>query len=200
MNPPMNPPVPVGRGVSAWWLRVAVAVSGAAILGIPLLERPVVGLAVLVGLAVAGSVYAPASPAPAAAIVGAAVTVVLSGDDPLRPAVLAMIPAVHLFHVSCGLAGILPVHGRLHLVALRRPALRVLAVQGVTFVLAGVAAVLPTGRVPVVVEVFALVGLVVIALVALGPWREHAHTRGDGRSAGPGATMEAWGEGRRSGS
>lgn len=190
----------VGGGVSAWWLRVAVAVTGAVVLVIPLVEGPVIGLAVLVGLALAGSVYAPASPAPAAVVVGAAVMVVLSGDDPLRQAVLAMIPAVHLFHVTCGLAGILPVHGRLHLVALRRPALRVLAVQGVTFVLVGVAALLPTGRVPALVEVSALVGLVVIALVVLLLRREHAHTRGDGRSTRESATMEAWGEGRRSGS
>jgi hypothetical protein len=174
----------LGRGVSAWWLRVAVAVTGAAVLAIPAAEGTTGGLGVIVGLAVLASVYAPASPAPALVVLGGAALLALAGDDPLRPAVLVMIPTAHLFHTCCGIAGVLPVRGRLHPVALRRPALRLLAVQGVAFVMAGLAALLPTGRVPAVVEVAALVGLVVVALIVLVAQRgysDNSHTGGGGR-------------------
>lgn len=193
----------LGRGVSAGWLRVAIAVTGGVVFLLPVLEDAPIGLAVLVGLALLGSVYAPASAAPAVVVLGAAAMVAMSGEDPLRPAVLVMLPAVHLFHVCCGLAGMVPVRGRLHPGALRRPALRVLVVQGVTFVLVGIAAVLPTGRVSTVVEATALVGLVVIALLVLVVQRERrdrTHTRGGGHTANESATMEAWGEGRPHGS
>lgn len=200
----MKPARTLGTGVSAWWLRAVIALTGGVVVIVPVVEatRPNLGM-VLVGLAVLASVYAPASPAPAAVVIGGAVLVTLTGDDPLRPAVLVLIPTVHLFHVCCGLAGVLPVRGRLHPEALRGPALRVLAVQAVTFVLVGVAALLPTGPVPVVVEVAALVGVVVIALLVLlirRDRRDHAHTRGDGRSTRESATMVAWGEGRPHGS
>ena len=180
----MSPPA-LGRGVSAWWLRVAVAVTGAAVLAIPVAEGTFGGGGVIVGRAGLASAYAPASPAPAVVVLGGAALVALAGDDPLRPAVLAMIPVAHLFHVCCGLAGVLPVRGRLHPAALRRPVSRFLAVQGVVFVMAGLAALLPTGRNPAVVEVAALAGLVVIALVVLAVQRDrsdHSHTGGDGRS------------------
>jgi hypothetical protein len=180
-----EPPLELGKGVSAWWLRVAVAVTGSAVLVIPLVEGTAGGLGVIVGLAVLASVYAPASPAPALVVLGGAVLLALAGDDPLRPAVLAMIPTAHVFHVCCGIAGVLPVRGRLHLAALRRPALRLLAVQGVAFVMAGLAALLPTGRVTAFVEASALVGLVAMALIVLAAHRarsDHAHTGGGGRS------------------
>jgi hypothetical protein len=61
---------------------------------------------------------------------------------------------------------------------------RFLAVQAVVFGLVGVAALLPTGRVPAVVEVAGLVGLVVLGLVVLAAQREHSHTGGGGRSPG----------------
>jgi hypothetical protein len=160
-----------GRGVSAWWLRVAIAVTGAAVVAIPGIEGTV-GV-VLIGLAVLGSVYAPASPAPALVVLGGAAALALAGEDPLRPAVLAMIPVAHLFHVCCGIAGVLPARGRLHPRALRRPAIRFLAVQAVVFVMAGLAALLPTGPTPAVVEVAALAGLMVIALVILAGQRQH---------------------------
>jgi hypothetical protein len=174
--------ITLGRGVSAWWLRVAVLLTGAGVLAIPMTEGVNGALAVIVALGVAGSVYAPASPAPALVVLGGAAMLVLADADPLRPVVLAMIPTAHLFHVCCGIAGVLPIRGRLHLRALRRPAVRFLSVQAAVFVLAGVAALLPTDRNPVVVEIAGLVAVVVLAGVILAVHRERSHTRGGGRS------------------
>ncbi|MPZ83129.1 MAG: hypothetical protein GEV28_23140 [Actinophytocola sp.] len=109
-----------------------------------------------------------------------------------------MIPVVHLFHVSCGLAGVLPVTGRVHLRALRKTAVRFVLVQAIVFALVGVAALLPVRQTPAVLEVTALLGLTAIALVIL-VWhrqrRDHAHTGGDGRGNGKDVTMDSWGEG-----
>jgi hypothetical protein len=190
----------LGRGVPAWWLRVAVALTGVLVVALPG-ELGVIG--VLAGLGVLASVYAPDSPAPAVVVLCGAGMLLLVGGDPLRPSVLAMIPAAHAFHVLSGIAGVLPVRGRLHPQALRRPAIRFLGVQAVVFALAGFAALLPTGRTPLAVEAAALVGLLAIAVIVLVTQRarsDHSHTPGDGRPTTGSGTMEAWGEARRSGS
>jgi len=177
----------LGRGVPGWTLRLAVALTGTLVIAIPSTEGAMWGGLFILGPAILASIYAPASPVPSAVVIGAAVITALTGDDPLRPTVLAMIPAVHLFHVCCGLAGVLPVLGRVHLRALRRPALRFLLVQAVVFAMVGVAALLPTGRIPAVLEVTALVGLLVIALVIVLWHRQrsdHSHTGGGGRRDG----------------
>jgi len=157
----------VGRGVPALVLRVAIFVVGLAIVLVPLQEGTTIGTFIVLVPAVLASVYSPASPAPAAVVIVAALLLALTDGDPLRVQVLALIPLVHLFHVTCGIAGVLPVAGRLHLRALRAPALRFVLVQVVVFALAGLAALLPSGRVPVPFEIVGLAGLAGIGLLLL---------------------------------
>ena len=157
----------VGRGVPAHLLRVVILVVGAAIVFVPLQEGVTTGTLVLLLPAVLASAYAPASPAPAAVVVVAAVLLALGGDDPVRPEVLVMIPLVHLFHVACGLAGVLPASGRLHARALRSTALRFLLVQAGTAVVVVLIALLPTGRTQPVVEVLGLVALTGVVLLVV---------------------------------
>lgn len=188
----------LGRGMPGWTLRLAVLVTGALVIAIPSTEGAIGGALIILGPAVLASVYAPASPAPSAVVVGAAVLAALTGDDPIRPTVLALIPTVHLLHVCCGLAGTLPVYGRVHPRALRRPALRFVVVQAVVFAMVGVAALLPVRQIPAALEVTALVGLLAIALVIVLWHRQrgdHSHTGGGGRPGAKGATMDSWGEG-----
>jgi O-antigen/teichoic acid export membrane protein len=117
----------------------------------------------------------------------------LLGDDPLRPAVLIMIPAVHLFHVTCGLAGLVPLRGRLDPRALARPALRFLLVEAIVFAFVGVAALLPDTPIPASIEIAALAGLVVVAVLIM-VWhrqtfrqhRDHSHTRDNSHTGGGG--------------
>jgi hypothetical protein len=153
----------VGRGVPAWLLRAVVLVVGAAIVVLPLSEGTTTGTLVVLLPAVLASAYAPASPAPAAVVVVAAVLLALTDGDPLRAEVLAMVPLVHLFHVACGIAGVVPVSGRVHLGALRATGLRFLLVQAATALVVVVLAVLPEGRTEPVVEVLALAGLAGVA-------------------------------------
>lgn len=160
----------LGRGVPAYLLRVVILVVGAAILFVPLQEGVTIGTLVLLLPAVLASAYAPASPAPAAVVVVAAVLLALGGDDPVRPEVLVMIPLVHLFHVVCGLAGVLPASGRVHPRALRSTVLRFLLVQAVTAAVVVLVALLPTGRTQPVVEVLALAGLAGVALLVV--WQQ----------------------------
>jgi hypothetical protein len=174
----------LGRGVPAWLLRLAVAVTGALVIAIPATEGAFWGALFILAPAILASVYAPASPVPSAVVIGAAVLAALSGDDPLRPAVLVLIPAVHLFHLACAFAGIVPIRGRLHARAFARPALRFLLVQAIVFAFVGAAMLLPVTRIPAWLEVVALAGLVVIALTVLAWHRERrddSHTRGGGR-------------------
>jgi hypothetical protein len=157
----------VGRGVPALVLRGLIVVVGIAIVFVPLQEGVAVGTLVVLLPAVLASVYAPASPAPAGVVVAAAALLALGGGDPLRVEVLVMIPLVHLFHVACGLAGAVPASGRIHLSALRAPALRFLLIQAIMAAVVVLAAWLPTGRVDPVFEGAALVGLAGVALVVI---------------------------------
>jgi hypothetical protein len=144
-------------------LRVAILAVGAAIIIVPLSEGVTVGPLVVVLPAVLASAYAPASPAPAGVVIATAALAALAEGDPLRVAVLMLIPLVHLFHITCGLAGVVPAAGRLHLRALRAPALRFLQVQSVMAVLVILASLLPTGRTAPVFEAVGLVGLALVA-------------------------------------
>jgi hypothetical protein len=177
----------LGRGIPAWTLRAAVLLTGVLVIAIPSTEGAMWGALFILTPTILASVYAPASPAPIAVVIGAAVLAALTGDDPLRPAVLALIPAVHLFHLSCAFAGLVPVRGRLHPRALLRPAIRFALVQAVVFGLVGVAALLPVTPIPAAIEITALAGLLVIALIVLW-WhrqsnqrdRDDSHTGGGG--------------------
>ncbi|HEY7594883.1 MAG TPA: hypothetical protein VH969_17155 [Actinophytocola sp.] len=168
----------LGRGVPAWTLRAAVLVAGALVIAIPSTEGAMWGGLFILTPTILASVYAPASPAPIAVVIGAGVLVALTGDDPLRPTVLAMIPTVHLFHVCCGLAGLIPVRGRVHPRAFARPALRFVVVQAIVFAFVGVAALQPVTRIPAGIEITALAGLLVIALIVL-LWHRQSKRQAD---------------------
>jgi hypothetical protein len=157
----------VGRGVPALALRVAILVVGLVIVFVPLHAGVTVGSLVVLLPAVLASAYAPASPVPAGVIIAAAVLIALSGDDPLRPEVLVLIPLVHLFHIACGLAGVVPVHGRVHARALVAPGLRFLLVQAIMAVLVVVAALLPDGLSAPLFEAVTLVGLAGVAVLVI---------------------------------
>jgi hypothetical protein len=157
----------VGRGVPAWLLRVVILAVGGAIVLLPLSEGTTTGTLFVLLPAVLASAYAPASPSPAAVVVVAAVLLALANGDPLRAEVLIMVPLVHLFHVACGIAGVLPASGRVHLRALRTTGLRFVLIQAVTAVVALVVALLPEGRTEPVVEVLALAGLAGVALLVV---------------------------------
>jgi hypothetical protein len=148
-------------------LRGAILLVGLAIVVVPLQEGVTVGTLIVLLPAVLASVYAPASPAPAGVVIAAAALLALADGDPLRPEVLVLIPLVHLFHISCGLAGAVPASGRVHLSALRAVAVRFLLVQAIMAVIVALAAWLPTGRVAPVLEGAALVGLAGVALVVV---------------------------------
>ncbi|MGH3879137.1 MAG: hypothetical protein ACRDSK_19075 [Actinophytocola sp.] len=193
MSAPAYVDVPrLGRGAPGWLLRAAVLATGSLVVAIPSTEGAMWGALFILGPAILASVYAPASPVPIAVVVGAALLAALTGDDPLRPAVLALIPAVHLFHLSCAIAGVVPVRARVHPKAFVRPAIRFVVVQAVVFAFVGAAALLPAGQTPALLEVVALAGLVVIAVV-VALWhrqskrqsdrhgRDDSHTEADGR-------------------
>ncbi len=153
----------VGRGASARWLRAVAALASAGILADLFAQRAspiVLGIAVL--LAVAGFAL-PASPAPLILIGVAALVVTVSGDDPVRPGVLVLLPLVHLLHLSCALAALVPKGARLApralVPTLRRAALTQLAV----FATALTAALVPAGRTPAAIEVAALLAVAALA-------------------------------------
>jgi hypothetical protein len=157
----------LGRGMPALVLRGVLLVVGIAVLTVPLSEGITTGTFVILLPAVLASVYAPASPAPAGVVIVAAILAALAGDSPFRPEVLILIPLVHLFHVTCGIAGAIPAAGRVHLRALRAPVLRFLLIQAVMAVLVVLVALLPTGRNAPLLEALALVGLAAVALVVV---------------------------------
>lgn len=157
----------VGRGVPALALRAVILVVGLVIVFVPFQAGVTVGTLVVLLPAVIVSVYAPASPVPAVVIVAVGVLIALSGDDPLRPSVLALIPLVHLFHVTCGLAGLVPAGARLHPRALVAAGLRFLAVQGAMAVLVVAAMLVPSDLSAPMLEAVALVGLAGVAVAVI---------------------------------
>jgi len=160
--------IELGAGISTVWLRGLIALSGAAIMMV-LATNGLGGPAlVLVGIAVLMSVGVPASPAPALVLLLVAISAVAIGGSPFAPHVLLLVPLVHLLHVSCALAGLVPMRSRIQRSALRAPAIRFLAIQAGTFALAGVIALAPTGRAPAVLEMVAVGGIAVIAVIL---WR-----------------------------
>ncbi|NUT92654.1 MAG: hypothetical protein HOY78_11545, partial [Saccharothrix sp.] len=98
------------------------------------------------------------------------VALVVLGGEPARPAVFVLVALVHLLHLLCAYAALVPTRSRIHPSALRAAALRFLAVQAGVLVLAAVVLLLPGGRTDAAVEVIGLVcaaGLVVGAVVLL---------------------------------
>ena len=155
----------IGAGVPGWVLRGALAMVVGAIVAV--LATGGVGGPMLVVLGVAGllSTAAPASPAPALLVVLVALTLVATSADPFSAQVLVLVPMVHLLHVGCGIAGLAPMSVRLHLSALRAPAIRFVVVQVGVLGLAALIALAPLGRPPVAVELTAILGVAVIAFL-----------------------------------
>ena len=152
-------------GLPGWTLRALVAVAAGGIVAV-LVSYGIGGAALaLLCLAAAMSVVAPASPSPALVILLVAISVIVVGDDPFTADVLLMIPLVHLLHVSCGIAGLLPASARVHLSALKAPAIRFVAIQAGVFAMAGLLAIAPGGQPPAAVEIGAILGVGVIALL-----------------------------------
>jgi hypothetical protein len=157
----------LSAGIPGWTLRVWIAALGLAILGV-LVNAGVGGAAlILIGVVLLLCTALPASPGPALAIVLVAMSVVATGTGPFTPEMLALVPLVHLLHVSCAIAGLLPGGARVHLAAFTAPALRFLAIQAGVFALAGLMAVVPGGRSPAVLEFVAIVGVGGIAVLVL---------------------------------
>jgi hypothetical protein len=155
----------LGAGLPGWTARAFVAVVVSAIIAV-LAVAGLGGVAiVLLGIAGVVAVIMPASPAPALILVLVAMSVVALGGDPFAAHVLILVPLVHLLHVSCAIAGLLPADARVHLAALRAPALRFAGIQAGVFALAGLMALVPPGSRPGALEFAALLGVAAIALL-----------------------------------
>jgi hypothetical protein len=155
--------------VPDWSLRLLMAFACVAILAVLWTEGTPPGVLAILALVALSALLVPASPG--AGVLGAGAAIVLAvyndGDSAVRPAVLATVVLVHLLHVVTGLVAIIPRRSYIHLDALRRPALRFVGIQAVVFALAAVAWALPRGPTPVLIEVAALLGLTVVAVMAL---------------------------------
>ncbi|MGX7825306.1 hypothetical protein ACTG9Q_09450 [Actinokineospora sp. 24-640] len=163
----MTDALDVGRGVSALWLRGAVGVAaGGIVLDLVLAGVPTFARWLAAALA-ALCVLLPASPVALLLILLAGGTVALSAAEPFSPALLALIPLVHLLHLSCALAAVLPRGARIAPAALRAPARRALAVQAGVGLIVIVATFLPTGPTAPVVELVALLSSAAIALAVI---------------------------------
>jgi hypothetical protein len=154
-------------GLSAWWLRAAIAVVGLAVLGVLELQGLGFSLMIVFGVVLVVTVALPASPGMTVLIGGAALATAFMDVDTLSVEALLLIPLLHLGHVLAGIAGVVPVGARLHLSAFRRPLRRYLLIQVAVLALAAVTLVLPVGRIDPIVEVAGLLAAAGIALVAL---------------------------------
>lgn len=150
----------------AWVLRLAVAVTCGALVGVLALDGAPPAFLFVLALLAAASVLSPSSAAPAGLCGGTVLGLVIvspDGSDPLRLAVLAIIVLVHLAHVLCGIAALVPLGSRLYLPVLRRPMTRFVLIQASVFALAAFTLVLPAGRTPVPLEVAAVLGVAAAA-------------------------------------
>jgi len=162
-------PISGRRGtVPDWTLRLGLAAVCAAVVAVLSTEGVPPGVLGMLGLIALAAVLVPASPAAAVLGGGAALLLAVYSDgDPVRPAVLACIVLIHLLHVLTGLVAVVPAGSRIHLTALRRPALRFLAIQAAVFALAALAWQLPRTQTPVLIEVTALLAVTALAALAL---------------------------------
>jgi hypothetical protein len=157
----------VGRGLPGWTLRIVVAAAAGGIVAV-LMASGIQGAALaLVALAVVLSLGMPSSPAPTLVLVLVGLSVLVTGSDPFAGPVLLLIPLVHLFHVSCAIAGTLPGKSRVHLPALRAPAIRFVAIQAGVFALAGLLALVRVDHVTAPLEIIALAGLAGVAFLLI---------------------------------
>ncbi|MFC0114466.1 hypothetical protein [Kibdelosporangium aridum] len=160
------PETKLTAGLPAWTLRGAV-LCAVVLISILLAGQGAdvfpLGVIALVGVL---SVTAPGTPAPAVLIVATAVTAVMLTGGALEIGILALIPLVHLVHIGCAFAAVIPSTARIHLAALRPAAIRFAIVQVIVFGLAGVAALVPKTVTPAALEVAALAGAALLAVLA----------------------------------
>jgi hypothetical protein len=157
-----------GIAVPGWTLRAAVGTVSAAIVAVLAAEGAPIAVQVVFGLLAASSVASPSSAAPAAlGGVAALVSTVYNAGVVLAPAVFALVALVHLLHVLSGIAAVVPLGARLHLSTLRRPLWRYVTIQAAVFALAGLAAVVPSGRNPVTLEVLAVLAVAALSVLAI---------------------------------
>ncbi len=158
---PGPPPGPAPRrelraGLPGWVLRAAITLTCAAVAGV-LTAAGVEGPALVLYLLLA--VVAAAIPASAAAILLVAYpagALVFATDGTWWPGVLALVVLLHLVHVLCAYAALVPLRSRVHPEALRAPAKRFVLVQLPVLALAGLVTLLPAGRTDAPVEVIGL--------------------------------------------
>src|SRR5256885_3810956 len=96
----------LGAGIPGWTLRVGIAAVGTAILAVLAAAGIGGGALVLLGIILLLCVAMPASPGPALAVVLVSLSVLATGTGPLSAEVLALVPLVHLLHVSCAIVGV----------------------------------------------------------------------------------------------
>jgi hypothetical protein len=160
--------VDLGAAVPDWTLRLLLAAVAGMLCAMLSTQGLPPGVLIILGLVGLAVVLVPASPA--AAVLGGGTAILLaaySEGDPVRPAVLACIVLVHLLHVVAGQAAIIPRGTRIHLRALRRPALRFLVIQAVVFALVGLAMLLPHAVTPALIEVAALLAVTSLAVFVM---------------------------------
>jgi hypothetical protein len=160
--------VDLGATAPAWTLRLLLAAVAGAICAVLATEGVPPGGLIILGLVGLTVLLAPASPA--AAVLGGGTAILLaaySEGDPVRPAVLACIVLVHLLHVVTGQVAVIPRGARIHPRALRRPALRFLAIQVSVFALVGLAMLLPRTATPTPIEVAALLALTALPVFVM---------------------------------
>jgi hypothetical protein len=157
----------VGPGLPAWWLRVAIGLVGAAVLGLLLVQGLVFALVIVFAVLVAVTVALPSSPGMTVLVGAAALAVGFHDGTDVSVVAVLLIPLLHLGHVLTAIAGVIPLGARVHLSALRRPLRRYLLIQVAVLALVAVAVLLPAGRVDPIVEVAGLLAAAAIALVAL---------------------------------
>jgi hypothetical protein len=156
-----------GVALPAWALRLAVALVAAAVVAVLALDGLPPATLIVLALLAAATALSPASAAPAALAATAALATLLSSGGGLRPTVLALVPLVHLLHVTSAVTAVVPRGARVHMPALRRTAARFLAVQASVFALAGLAALLPHGPTPAHLEVVTVLGVAALAVMAI---------------------------------
>lgn len=159
-----------GPVLPGWVLRAALALVCGALIAVLAADGAPGSYVGVLGLVALATAMSPSSAAPAAmggAAVLGLVIVDPAGDDALRPAVLAVVFLVHLVHVGCGIAAVVPRGAVVHLSVLRRPLVRLLVIQTGVFALAGLAAVLPRWRNPALLEVAATAAITAVAVLGV---------------------------------
>ena len=157
----------IGKGLPALLLRAVIGLVGAGVLVVLGPHGTSLTVLLVLGVPALAAVLAPASPAPGLLALIVGLFLLVEGGDPLRAEVLLAIPLVHLLHVTCAIAGLVPARARIHPAALRAPAVRFLTIQAGTFALVGVAALIPVGRTPAVLELVALLGVALLTLLVV---------------------------------